>query len=155
MLAEMFEKFLSPEVVWFVIGFILMIAEMMVPGLVILFFGLGAVLTGTCCLIFDLSLNTQLIIFLVSSVVSLILLRSMVKKVFTGKEAIQGVDIPAGVSDYLGSKCKVISRIDSQLNGKVLLNGSEWKAKSESVIEEGAIVEIIGQDSITFIVKEV
>ena len=155
MLAEVFEKFLSPEVIWFIIGFLLMIGEMIVPGLVILFFGLGAVVTGVCCLTFEPSLNMQLIIFLVSSVASLILLRSFVKKVFTGKEIVSGEDDPDSVSEYVGEKCKVVARIDSDLGGKIMLNGSEWKAVSDSIVEEGTIVEIIGQNSITLIVKVV
>ena len=147
--------FNKPEVIWFTVGFLLMIGEVMVPGLVILFFGLGALATGVCCLIFSPDLNIQLLIFVVSSVASLVILRSLLKKIFLGKESVQGIDRPAGVTEYVGSKCKVVARIDSQLGGKILLNGAEWKAVSDTIIEEGKIVEIVGQDSITMMVKEV
>ena len=155
MLAETMNLFAKPEVVWFIVGILLMIGEVMLPGLVVIFFGLGAIVTAICCMMFDLSINVQLVIFIVASVISLVLLRSFLKKIFLGKEAVQGADLPAGLVDYVGQKCKVTSRIDSELGGKVYLNGTEWKAASDKIIEEGEVVEVVGQDSITLIVREV
>ncbi len=78
------KDFLRPEVIWFLIGLVLLIMESVLPGLIIAFFGVGAWIVALVCLITDIGINTQLIIFIVSSVLSLLFLRKWLKEVFIG-----------------------------------------------------------------------
>lgn len=46
----------EPAMVWFLIGLVLIVSEFAVPGLVIIFFGLGAWATALALLAIDMSL---------------------------------------------------------------------------------------------------
>ena len=48
----MIENILSrPELMWFILGLILFLLELVIPGFFIFFFGLGAWVTALVCLI--------------------------------------------------------------------------------------------------------
>ena len=66
--------FLRPEIIWFLVGLVLLVMEFALPGLIIGFFGIGAWIVAAVCLITEIGLNAQLAIFIVSSVLSLLLL---------------------------------------------------------------------------------
>ena len=65
---ETLKEFLKPEVIWFLIGIALLVMEFLLPGLIVAFFGAGACVVALICLLTDISLNAQLIIFISSSV---------------------------------------------------------------------------------------
>ncbi|MBN2843818.1 MAG: NfeD family protein [Sedimentisphaerales bacterium] len=146
---------MKAEVVWFLLGVLMIFCEMFMPGLVIIFFGAGAILTALCCMLLGVSLNVQLVIFGVSSVVMLLLLRNTVKKVFVGQKVREGSEMPASISEFIGSRGTVVEKIDARLGGRIELNGSEWKAQSQQEIAAGMPVVVIGQDNLTLIVKAV
>ena len=81
---ETLKDFLKPEIIWFLIGIALLIMEFAAPGLIIAFFGFGACVVAIVCLVTDISLNAQLIIFISSSVLSLLCLRKWLKAIFLG-----------------------------------------------------------------------
>ena len=78
------KEFLKPELIWFLVGLVLLVAEFIVPGLVIAFFAVGAWIVALVCLVTPLSLNAQLGLFIISSVVLLAVARRWVKGLFGG-----------------------------------------------------------------------
>ena len=74
--------FSKPELVWFIIGLVLFLLELVLPGFVIFFFGVGAWITALLCLIANPGFNLQAIVFGVTSILSLLLLRKMIQKRF-------------------------------------------------------------------------
>ena len=81
----MLNEFSNPVFVWCLAGIILFVIEFIVPGFVVFFFGLGALIVGLLCyLIPALSVNSQLIIFVISSIATLVLLRKWFKSIFSG-----------------------------------------------------------------------
>jgi len=73
----------SSDLLWFVAGLVLMLVELAVPRFIVLFFGLGAWITAVVVALGVVdSLSVQLIIFLVSSIVALLLLRKQAAKHF-------------------------------------------------------------------------
>jgi len=149
---EFLEPFLKPEIIWFVVGLVLLIFEFMLPGLIIGFFGVGAVITAIVCLMTDVSLNTQLIIFIVSSVLSLLVLRRWLKGIFLGHTKAR----QAGTEDldeFVGQHAVVKERIVPRLGGKVELHGTNWQAVADGEIAEGAAVEVVSKDNLTLKVK--
>ena len=70
----------TPEVIWFLIGVGLLLLELVAPGLIFVFFGIGAWITATALLGIDLSLNAQLLLFAATSLGSLLLLRRSIRK---------------------------------------------------------------------------
>ena len=149
---EGLKDFLKPEIIWFLIGIGLLIMEFALPGLIIAFFALGAIIVGVVCLFADISVNAQLLIFIISSVLSLVLLRQWVKGVFFGHVSSEQ-DLKKDLSDFVGKKVVVIKRITPEMGGKVEFNGTNWRAEAEEVIEEEQVVEIVGKDNLTLKVK--
>ena len=48
------KEFLKPELIWFLIGLVLLLMEFAIPGLVVLFFGIGAWVVAGVCLLTDI-----------------------------------------------------------------------------------------------------
>ncbi len=141
--------FKQPAVIWFIIGFILFILEFVIPGLILFFFAVGAWIVATLTLVFDLSINFQLIIFVISSVLTILLLRKWVKKVIYGKNPSREIL----EDEFLGKIARAETAIFPGENGKVDFKGTSWPAASEDFIEKGENVIIVGNESILLIVK--
>jgi inner membrane protein len=146
------KEYLTPEIIWFVVGLVLLILEFILPGLTIAFFGVGAWIVAIVCLITDISLNTQLIIFIVSSVLSLICLRKWIKGVFLG-HAGSKQNLKENLEEFIGQKAVVKEKIVPNSGGKVEFHGTNWIAEADEEITEGTMVQIIGKDNITLKVK--
>lgn len=144
----------DPRLIWFVLGLVLIIAEFMIPGVVIIFFGVAAWVLSLLCFIMPLSLNAQLLIFLVTAVSSLLLFRKVLKqKLLKGK--MSGEVSSALEDEFIGQKAEVIKDINPPHEGKISLKGASWTAISEESIAVGEYIEIIGKESIKLIVKKI
>ena len=144
--------FLSPELIWFLIGLAFILLEFIIPGVIVIFFGVGAWVNSLLLLIMDFGLNTQLIIFLVTSIVLLVILRKKVQSIFVGKTE-QSTN--GDVDDIIGKKVKVVTKITPNEVGKVLLNGTQWSATSDNEIDEDTIVIITSKNNLTLTVKPI
>ena len=151
---ESIKGLLKPEVVWFLIGLVLLIMEFAMPGLIIAFFGIGAWVVALVCLITDIGINTQLIIFIVCSVLSLLLLRRWLKGIFLGHTESRQ-DLTEDLKEFVGERAVVKEKITPKAGGRVEFHGTDWEAVADVEIAEGTVVEIIGKDNITLKVKAV
>lgn len=146
------KDFLKPELIWFLIGLVLLILEFALPGLIISFFGVGACIVALVCLITDIGINTQLIIFIGSSVLSLLCLRKWLKGIFLGHIVLKQ-DLKENLEEFIGQRAVVKEKIMPKAGGKVEFHGTNWEAFADEEIAEGTVVEIIGKDNITLKVK--
>lgn len=144
---------LNMPLVWFLIGFVLLLAEFVVPGLVIFFFGIGAWIVSLIGIFFDISLNLQLLIFLLSSMGLLLLLRNKFQSLFYGFVPHHQQENINEEADFIGETCTVIEPLKKNQLGKVEFHGTAWKAESEFEIAKGERVEIVSLNNITLIVK--
>ncbi len=145
------KEFLKPEIIWFLVGLVLLIMEFALPGLVIFFFGVGAFVVAIVCLITDIGLNAQLIIFIVASVLSLLCLRTWLKSIFMGHIKSKQ-DMTEDLKEFVGEQAVVIETI-TKAGGKVELHGTNWSAQADGEISEGTTVEVVGKDNLTLKVK--
>lgn len=143
--------FSRPELFWFIIGLVLFLMELMVPGFFIFFFGLGAWVTALVCLIGkpDEITNIQIIIFAVTSVLTLIGLRRIIQKKFFHK----GTESEDVEDEFTGKEALSTSDFGGEKNGKVEFKGTTWTAESTSEIKEGQRVIIIEKNSFKLIVE--
>lgn len=148
------KNFFSPEVLWFIAGIVLLIIELSAPSFFIFFFGVGAIVVGVVCLIFDPSLTVQLVIFLSSSLLLLISLRKWLKKVFFGRSRTAAA-MDDMTDNYVGEKAIVIKNISPNLPGAVELHGTRWKAESNQTIKEKTPVKITGKSNLVLTVKPI
>ncbi len=142
------ENFYNAAVLWFIAGFIFFLLEFAVPGLILFFFAVGAWIVAILSLFVDVSLNMQLVIFLASSLLTILLFRNWVKKMIWSKK------LPTELEDeFVGKTGKAETAIAPGQNGKVNFKGTVWDARSNDVIEQGENVTIIGNESILLIVQ--
>jgi membrane protein implicated in regulation of membrane protease activity len=149
------KDFLKPELIWFLVGLVLLILEFIMPGLIIGFFGAGAWIVAIICLFsvyVQSSINVQLIVFITASIMSLLLLRKWLKGIFIGHVK-STQDMNQDLNEFIGERAVVKEKITLKAGGKVELHGTNWEAEADEEIAEGAVVRIVGKDNITLKVK--
>ena len=149
---DMLKDFLRPEVIWTIVGLVLLLMEFIVPGLIIFFFGVGAFVVAGVCFFVDPPLDIQLLIFIVASVASLITLRRWIKGVFKGYSS-DKKDMAHDIEEFIGQTAVVIGEIAPGSTGKVEFRGTNWSAQSDVTLEKGTTVEIVGRSGLTLKVK--
>ena len=115
-----------PEIFWFVIGLGLFLLELVIPGFVIFFFGVGAWVTALVCLILNPGTNVQIIIFAVTSVLSLVALRKMIQKKFFYSKNNLSEDVE---DEFTGKEALTTSPVGPGKKGKVEFKGTTWTAE--------------------------
>jgi membrane protein implicated in regulation of membrane protease activity len=136
----------SPVLAWFLLGILLFALELALPGMIVFFFGVGAWCAALAVFLLPLSLAGQLLVFLVTSLVALVLLRATVKKVFLGgKLEVDAMEqtIPAGATG------EVIEDILPPAAGKIKYGGSFWQATAERPLVKGTVVRILEKSNLT------
>lgn len=143
--------FTNPPVIWFLIGLFFLVLELIIPGLIILFFGVGACLTSLVTWAFEPSVDIQIIVFIITSVIGLFVLRKYLKKaLLKSGETKQKVSIE---SEFIGKHAIADCDFDANHTGKIIFKGAPWSARCDVAITKGQEVEIIDKDSITLIIK--
>jgi len=149
----MIEKiFSNPELFWFIIGLVLFLAELIIPGFFIFFFGLGAWVTAIVCLIGDPDsiTNMQILIFAVTSTLTLIALRRIIQKKFFYNRENESEEVE---DEFTGKEALAVTDFGTDKDGKVEFKGTTWKAESKSEIKEGQTVIIIEKENFKLIVE--
>ena len=123
---------------WVIVGVLLMVAEIFTAGFVVIFFGIGAVLTGALIWAFPglgETFLSQSVVFLTLSVAS--------------ERATQDADDDG----IVGAQVKVVAAIKPPLSGKIVLNGVEWEAVAERPVEQGETVTVVACKGIVLVVR--
>ena len=149
---ETLQDFLKPELIWFMIGLVLLILEFVIPGLVIFFFGVGAWIVALVCAVSNIGINTQLLLFIATSVLLLLVLRRWLKGIFHGHSSDQQ-ELTEELREFLGQHAVVKSEITAKSPGRVEFHGTDWSAAADQTIPPGTNVEIVGKDNLTLRVK--
>ncbi|MDE2928642.1 MAG: NfeD family protein [Acidobacteriota bacterium] len=146
------QEWLRPQFLWFGLGVVLLLMEFANPGVVLIFFALGAWLVALLCMTSEISLNLQLGVFVVSSVVLLLVFRNRIKgRINRPRPAAGGVDS----DEFVGGRALVTREIRSDRTGRVDYRGTTWEAESGERIREGAAVEILDKENLTLTVKKI
>lgn len=139
----LFGSFLNGYTFWLLLGLALLISEFFVPGVVAVFFGIGALVVGLLTLfgVID-SLAVQLMCFALISLIALFGLRRHCTrwlKGMVGGRAEQDLD-SAGL---LNQRVTVLTDFADGV-GDVLLNGAKWDAESSEPLRSGDTAWVIG-----------
>ena len=138
---------------WIVLGLAIMSLELFMPGFIIVFFGLGAVLTGLLLLFVPMGVNTQLVLFTVISIVLLAAFRRMAQGYFVGRTANTN---PTGapMEKFTGETAVVTEDIiPNSPRGKVEFHGSFWNADADVELAKGQKVTVLERHNLTLKVK--
>ncbi len=129
---------------WLSIGILLIILELYVPGVFMVWFGLGAILTGLLVSLLSLYAPfTQILLFILMSVLSTVFGFFVYKKVFGKNKEIQK-NHEVGASRYIGKRFIVAETIKNG-KGKVAVGDSVWIALSDKTIQKGE--EVVVKDT--------
>jgi membrane protein implicated in regulation of membrane protease activity len=142
----------KPELIWFIIGLIFLVLELILPGFVVFFFGLGAWVTSLVCLIANPGTNLQMVIFAVTSVITLIVFRRMLKKKLFNTNDTNSESID---DEFTGGKAMALTSFSKGTKGKVEYKGTTWTATSDTDVSAGDTVIIISRESINLFVKPI
>ncbi len=141
---------ISPILAWFLVGIAFYTVELAIPGFIVFFFGIGAWCTALAVWFIDMSLSTQLLVFLISSVVTLLVFRRLLTNVFTGEKKEETDSVTYDPSPTTGT---VIEAITPPAEGKVKYAGTFWRAVADIHIEKDTTVEIIKQEDLLITVR--
>ena len=139
---------------WIYAGLALMLLELVVPGFILCFFGLSAATVGLLrfALGDTLTLTGQLAAFSVLSILYIVALRRLLKRVFVGGKVETKTDFD---NESIGRIGKVTEPINPPLTGRLMLGDSEWTAAADTPIAAGADVRVVAQDNLTMKVEAV
>lgn len=132
---------MSTYLIWFLAGVFFLYGESILPGFILFFFSLGALIVSLVTFFLDLSINSQIILFALSSVISLLIFRKYLKNIFKGNEE-KNKDFDDSIKPQLET-ATVSKTIGANSLGEIKYKGTFYKAQSDRPIEEGEIVKVL------------
>ncbi len=143
---------------WLIMGVMLLFLEMALPGFVLFFFGLGALITSLVTYLFPISISWQLALFIAASLASLFSLRNVIQRRFfkqpsgEGEEEKVDEDVLLAVAGERGVVCMTIV---PPAEGRIKYAGTFWRATADERIDEGEIISVVSQDGLVIHVEKV
>lgn len=139
--------------VWLIVGIALIATELFIPGLVVVFLGLAAIIVAGLRWLGLLSgVLDSLTAWIVTSIVLLLGLRQFLLRWFPSERSFQTTneDIEA-----IGSVVDVVHEISStHQNGRIWFGGTSWPAISrQGVIPSGQKARLVLRDNLVWIVE--
>lgn len=134
---------------WLVVGLLLMVGELATPGgFYIIFFGVGAVITGLLALVGVIDLSVQLFLFIVFSVSGLLFFRTRLLRQFQPDPQAPAVD------SLVGEVAIAQTTLDAGTVGKVELRGASWSARTmtDTPVPAGARCRVARVEGLLLIV---
>lgn len=138
-------------VFWFILGVLLIVLEFFIPGVFIIFFGLGAVIASGFHYLFNFGIGMQVTIWIASSFAILLFGAKFLKDLFPSDQSYE----PTMVENVNGRIAIAIKNIHvDRKGGRISFQGTDWDAISkDSEIPKGAYAKIIERDNIAFYVQ--
>ncbi|EMJ87165.1 NfeD family protein [Leptospira meyeri] len=145
--------FANSPYVWIFLGLTLLFSEFLLPGTFVMFLGIGAIFTGILARLMPMEFYTQVIVWVLSSLVSILVGGSFVKRFFKSESSVD----PFVKDDFLNQIVPVEMDILVQRHGgKIRFQGTLWDAVSnDSKITKGNYVRILSRENLTFTVERV
>ena len=120
---------------WFIIGFVLTVLEIVVPGFVIFWFGIAGIVTGVVALLIT-NVPAQFAIFAVLSGIMVVASQRIAKRWTHGSPK------QVGSERLPGSEGLVTEAIRPPAMGMVRVLGEDWRAEADAAIEAGRTVRV-------------
>lgn len=142
---------LNMPVVWLVAMVVLLIVEALVPGLVSIWFAIGA-LAALIAALLNAPLWLQMVWFLAVSVATLVLTRPLAQRYVNSRTQ------PTNADALIGKDCIVTEDIDNLAgSGAVKIGGKVWTARSEDEnthFAAGDVVTAVKIEGVKLIVRK-
>ncbi len=143
---------MTAALLWILVGIILIITELLVTGIVAVFFGIAAIITGLLLQIGLIeALALQYASFGIISVATLLVARKRMTRWFKGNTKDRTEASPSFQQD-IGERATVVNDFHHG-SGRVTLNGVSWTASSAEELKAGEAVWVIANEGIRLIVS--
>ncbi len=146
----MFAGFQGMTAVWVVLMICFLVIEGLAPGLVSIWFALGA-LAALISALLGAQVWLQAVWFVVVSVLALVVTRPLAKKYVNSRTQATNADM------LIGQECIVTETIDKlHGTGAVAVAGKVWTARTdepEKIIEKGSVAVITRIEGVKLIVR--
>lgn len=142
---------MEPYHFWLIAAIVLIIVEIFTATFAVLCFAIGCLFAVGADLL-GWSINIQILVMVVGTVLSFVLVRPVALKYLNRKK-----EVVSNADALIGRIATVSEKIDFNAGtGRVAVDGDDWKAYSNdgAVIEKGEKVEIVNRDSIILTVKK-
>jgi inner membrane protein len=138
----------EPGLAWLIAGIALCIAELLLPGMFLLWLGLAALGDGIVCRIATPSLGAQVVIFAALAVGSVLI------GIRKGR-ARPVVSVNRPDSGLVGRQATALGFVGAE--GRVRLGDSDWPARlpSAAPVAQGAVLVVDGVDGLVLLVHPV
>lgn len=137
--------------IWLGLGAFLCTIELLIPGVFVVFFGIGAILVGLILSIFPISYVAQILIWLAFSVGGMLLGAKFLHRLFPAETTKD----PSKFKIYENKIALVINDIKpNKKSGRIKFQGTDWDASSNEEILAGEYAKILNRDNISFFVSK-
>ena len=139
--------------IWLIAGALCIGLELFIPGLVIIFFGLGCVCTAVFSLLSFVNNRVwlQIVLFLIFSVLSLAFLRKKFTIIFKGTLFY----LDKKLDMYSFEFADVLETVSETKEGRIKYKGTSWNAVSTlGTIEAGSRVRVLRREGIAYVVEK-
>ncbi len=147
--------FLINSSYWLIAAIVLIIAEIFLPGGIVIFLGCGCLVVATA-IWFGLvsSWVGALTLFFISSMLFIVVLREFAMRYFGGDFS---KDNTIEILDEVGEEVKVVETIGpGNAVGRIDLRGTQWPAVGDGgEIATGEIARIVSRENVQYIVEGV
>ena len=133
---------------WIIIGLVLAALEMVVPGFILIWFGVAALVTGLLAFVIK-NAYWQIGIFVGLSAILILLARPISRRLSNRASE------PVGATRLIGLETRVLRAISPPEYGRVKALGEEWRAQCATAVETGGTVKILRVEGTHLVVEPV
>lgn len=139
--------------IWLIAGGVMVLLEFILPGGIIVFLGLAALVVGGGVYFgFITSILSAILTWFISSLIFMIFLRSLFMKYFEGDSQVDNVDEDI---DLMGVIVEVVEDVLPHKEGRVRLRDSTWTARSDEKFEKSSSAIVCGRDGNKLVIKSI
>ena len=138
--------YFPPWLIWFVIGIAVSLSELVLPGFVIIFFGIGCLGAAAFAVVLPDAYTGQIATFIVVTILSLAVLRKMAMRIFVGKS--EPASTESNDQSFIRARIIIDADLAEGQETRVRYRGSVWRALAAEQIAANTEAEIVGFDQI-------
>ena len=136
--------YFQPWLIWFMLGIAVSLSELVIPGFVIIFFGIGCLGAAAFAIALPDSYAGQLATFIMVTILSLLVLRKVAMRIFVGKSELAQAE--TGGQNFIKARIVIAQDLAEGQETRVSYRGSTWRARAEEQIIANTEAEIAGFD---------
>ncbi len=142
--------------IWMLAALLLLLVEILTPGFACACFAIGCLFSCVLSAIAPDTLNWQIALFVVGSLLSFIFVRPVALKILSRRADRKG-GYKSNMESLIGREALVVEAIPAHGLGRIKIDGDEWQARLEHDSDEsvavGTRVTVLSYDSIILTVK--